>query len=507
MDKARRSGRTVGRVLFLYPPTRIGRELLNRCMPPLGAPYLAAMIRDEYDVALLDATSEGFKNVVKEPEGFVVSGLSLDEIERRVEAYRPDFVAITCLFSSVYPVAARVAERVKAIDPTIYVGIGGTYTNFLWQDVMTNCPHIDFIGMGEGEAVIQDLLRALNGHGVLEEVEGLVYRTEDGGFRQTPRAKMIEDLDALPFPARDLIDWDLYRGSRFHHYYTKEELVTSLVTSRGCPAKCIFCSSSHFWGRKFRARSPENVVAEIEHVVDDFGIREFSIEDDNVTLDLKRAKAIFKTIIDRGLDVSFITPNGIALWALDEELLELMRAAGVYQLTLALESGDQEVLKRIVRKPLNLERGRRLVHKAHQLGFDTFAVFIIGFPGETLAQMQKTIDYANSLPVKDASFFIANPLPGSELYAMAKANGWLKPGFSFVNQTYSRCSIEAPGWTSSQVERLANTSLFSFHVKKAIRHPVRTLGRILSAPSTSLDVLEKGVNRVTQSFIKRRKPE
>ena len=496
--------RGIGRVLFLYPPTRIGKELLNRCMPPLGAPYLAAMVREDYDVGLLDATSEGFDRVEELPGGFVQGGLSLDEVERRVLAFRPDFVAITCLFSSNFPVVVELARRIKGIDPAIRVGVGGTHTNYLWREAMTRSPHIDFIGLGEGELVIRDLLRALNGAGPVAEVDGLVWRKADGEPVANPKEKVVEELDSLPFPARDLIDWELYRGSRFHHLYTREELTTSLLTSRGCPAKCIFCSSARFWGHRFRARSPENVVAEIEEVVEKYGIKEFSIEDDNLTLYKKRAKALFRLILDRGLDVKFTTPNGIALWSLDEELLELMKAAGVYHLTLAIESGDQQVLNEIVKKPLDLEKARRLARKIHDLGFETHSFFIIGFPGETIPQMKKTIRYAHSLPVDSAAIFVANPLPGSELHEMAEKNGWLPPDFRFEDMTYSRGCLQPPGWRREEVERLANLALFKYHVKQALRHPIKTVRRILADPGTAANLLRKGLRRVGQSFSRRK---
>ena len=493
--------RTVERVLLLYPPTRLGKELLPRLMPPLGISHLASIIRDDYDVKLYDATGEDFDNVVELPRGFRRNGVSYDTIRALIEEFQPDFVGMTCLFSSCFPVIQELCDIIKDVDPSILTAAGGCHPSFLARQCLDETPNLDFIGKGEGEYALRDLLAAVNDGSDLRGVNGLAFR-EHGDVYVNEKVGYIPDLDALPYPARDMLNLELYYGGTHHGIAETHRKVAVMYSSRGCAAKCIFCSSVEFWGHDYRYRSPESLLDEMEFLVDTYGIQEIQFEDDNLTQNKKRAKDIFQGMIDRGLNKKVVwnTPNGIALWALDIPLLRLAKQAGCYQLTLAIESGSQEVVDNIIHKPLDLAKARDLAREIKVLGLDTNAFFIIGFPGETLADMRETFAYARELDLNSACFFIAQPLPGTRLFDISVRNGYLPADFRFEDATYSRGVISTPDWTADQVQKLANTELLKYQLRANFKNPGRLWRAFRNDPGQVTQAVGKVFTRVWESF-------
>jgi magnesium-protoporphyrin IX monomethyl ester (oxidative) cyclase len=493
--------RPVKRVLLMFPPTRLGKELLPRLMPPLGISHLASVIRDDYEVRLLDANGTDFEQVVDLPRGFRRNGMSYDAIREVIEEFRPDFVGMTCLFSSVWPVIAELCEVIKDVDPGILTAAGGCHPTFLTRQCMDETPAIDFIVKGEGEYSLRDLLKTLNAGGDLRTVDGLAFR-HDGGVFINEKVGYIPDLDGLPYPARDMLDLDMYSGGMHHGISETHRKVAVMYSSRGCAAKCIFCSSVEFWGHEYRHRSPESLLDEMEYLVETYGIEEIQFEDDNLTQNKLRARRIFEGMIARGLHKKLVwnTPNGIALWALDSDLLRLAREAGCYQLTLAIESGNQEVLDNVIHKPLQLEKARDLAKTIKELGIDTNAFFIIGFPGETLEDMRDTFRFARELDLNSACFFIAQPLPGTRLYDISLRNGYLPPDFKFEDATYSRGVISTPDWTAEQVQKLANNELLKYQLRANLKNPGRIWRAFKNDPRAVTRIVGKVFTRVLESY-------
>lgn len=492
-------GRKIKRLMMILPPTRARAETIRMCMPPLGAAYIAASVRDLCDVEILDATTEGYHIEEIIGDGFVRYGLSYDEIISRIEKFKPDMIGITCLFSAVFPVVRELTERIKKCDPNIIVGAGGTHPTFLPDECMRGSK-LDFIGLGEGEETMRSLIGALD-RGGIEDIDGLAWRDEDGAIRIRPKIKYIDDLDSLPYPARGLLPMELYPRRQIPHSLGfRHRRLANIFTSRGCHCKCIFCSSTHFWGPKWRPRSPDNVLDEIQELIADWGIREIQFEDDNMTANRERAQAIFRGIIDRKLDIRFNFPNGVALWTLDEKTIDLMAEAGCYETVLAYESGVQSVLDCIVHKPMKLDRALHLTRHFQKSGIRTLAFYIVGFPGETLEQVKSTFKFASAADTDMAYFFTANPLPGSTLYKMVKENGWLKPGFNFENNSFSRLPYNTPDWRAEDVEKLAAREFLIYSLRSIARHPL-TMGRkiimdvMLKRPGYILDTLKRFIKR------------
>jgi anaerobic magnesium-protoporphyrin IX monomethyl ester cyclase len=463
----------VRRVLLVFPATRIHREGVKQAMPPMGAAYLAAAIRDLVHVAILDAVAEGFHRERPSTSGFYVYGLTVPEMVGRARAFEPDLVGITCLYSANFPVVADLCRELKRAMPHVVTVVGGTHPTFLAERCLAEAPDIDIIALGEGELTLRDLVEGLPAGRDLATIDGIAYRDPaSGALRVNPKTRWIEDLDSLPLPARDLLPMSRYHEIGVPHLIVSQRRrFATVFTSRGCPARCTFCSSWRFWGGRYRVRSAGNVLAELETLKRDFGVEDVHFEDDALNLNRERFRLILEGMIDRGMGLAWCVPNGIALWALSPELVRLMRRSGCYEVTLAFESGCQRVLDEIVHKPLRLDRVRPLLEEMRREGIRTSSFFIVGFPGETLAEMRETFALPRRLGLDYAWFWIANPLPGTHLHEICETEGYLEPGFDFAQNSFSKCHLRTPEWTPAQVERLAHLEFLKFNLVNLARHP------------------------------------
>jgi len=514
------AGRRIDCVLLIYPPVTFSRQSMKQCHLPLGIAYIAAVLREVAEVRVLDSAVEGYENesqiLVQDSSGrksqtrkFLRYGLSFDEIEKRIAEARPDIVGISCIFSSQFQNTLEVARRAKRVNPEIITVVGGSHPTFLAEQCLyQGSGAIDFIVKGEGEFALRELIEALRqGRGV-EDVPGLAWIEEEdssavasgkisGRFRESPMRAPYPKLDDIPFPARDLFPLEKYhRISQPMGIVYKQRPFMNLITSRGCPYRCAFCSSTNFWGNKYRTRSPENVLAEMQELKDKYGIREFKFFDDNLTADLARAKKIFQGMIERNLKVSWNTPNGIHIARLDEEMLDLMKKSGCYELTLAVESGDPSVLKYIIHKPTNLAEIKKSAKLLRKKGIGSYGFFIIGFPGETKEQIQRTLDFSRELDLDRISCFIANPLPGTELYQLAMEKGYIDRNYRFDEIDYFEARFTTPEWTREELHRLRRNWFWKYNLGMLFRHPVRFFSRyktILKRPGLIWEIIKRRV--------------
>ncbi len=495
-------------ILLIYPPSTQGVGCPHTCAHPLGIAYLGAVLKKDYKVNLLDATTENHRNFENLGNGLIRYGLSDEEIKRRIAEYSPDVVGITCLYSSQFPFVRKICQLAKGTNQKIITIVGGTHPSFLAGESLRE-KSIDFIILGEGEGTLPSLLRRLESGQDFADLEGIAFR-RDGQVQVNPKTTYIEDLDELPFPAWELLPMKKYSAINLSMSVTsKSRYWAPIITSRGCPAKCIFCSSTNFWGNRYRSRSAKNALDEIELLVKEYKIKEIQFCDDNLILDKERAMEIFQGIIDRGLKIFWNTPNGIALWRLDEELLKLMKASGCYELTLAIESGDQEVLSKIIKKPLNLGQVESLTKSIKRLKIRTHSFFIVGFPGETKEQIRRTFSFARKLRLTSAWFFIANPLPGSRLYEICKEKGYLKDGFDFETINYSKSNYETPEFTPRELENISAKEAFIFNLSVLFRNPIFFIQRhflfLITNPFTLLELFRYRYLTVFKTFFRKRK--
>jgi len=493
--------RHIKKVFLLFPPVRLARETMKIASFPLGPAYLAAVIRDEAEVEIMDAVAESDHTHSMDGD-FTWYGSPLSRIRDRIERFEPDLVGITCIFSSVFPVVREVSRMIKELDPGIITVAGGNYPTFLPEKCLQETPELDMIGLGEGETLMLELIRRLKKSGGVSDLDGLAFR-HDGRVVVNQKKRWVQDLDSIPFPARDLLPLDTYRRSGIPHGLSfSGKSFSPIITSRGCPANCIYCSSTRFWGNRYRLRSAENVLDEIGEMAGRYGIEDIQFEDDNMTANRKRAEEIFKGIIERGYKIKFNFPNGVAMWTLDKKLVDLMEKAGCYEMALVFESGSQEVLRNIVKKPVNLEKAAAITQYIHKKNIRTDGFYIIGFPGETREQIKETFAFANRMKTDEAYFFVANPLPGSEMYEMAKSRGMLREDFDFQNLTYSRSAYNEGVFKKGELERMAARGFLKYSARSFLRRPHVFLKRLfidllLKRPRYTLGILVRIWRRVT----------
>lgn len=476
----------IKKILLIDPPvTRPHDFSAARCrvsvFPPLGLAYIAAVLEKKgYEVVIVDALLEGIEAGERDQaEGLYRYGLSDEELAKRIQTAKPDVIGISCLFSNKDWDMRSLAGIAKKVCPECPVVVGGVHPTAIAAELLANEPAIDYVVLGEGEDSFLALLQAIESQQGFETLDGVAYRTA-GSVTCAPKTRFITDLDTVPFPARHLLNMQEYSRLGSAHSGYKQKPFASLISSRGCPAKCTFCSIELLWGKIPRYRSAQSILAEIEFLITHYGVKEIHFEDDNLTSNKVRAMQIFNGIIERGFNVSWTVPSGLAIYSLDEELLEKMAQSGCYSISLAIESGDQTVLDKLMCKPIRLERAKPLVDKARSLGMKTKGFFILGFPGETKASMCKTVDFAKSLELDWALFFVATPLVGTKILQVCKDNHYLVDEAIDYAHSFYTGNIRTPEFDGEYVEALKeeanidinfrhNPNLRRFSVDEAIR--------------------------------------
>jgi magnesium-protoporphyrin IX monomethyl ester (oxidative) cyclase len=284
----------------------------------------------------------------------------------------------------------------------------------------------------------------------------------DGKIRKNSKREFIDDLDSLPFPAWHLLPIEKYIQVGQAHGSQKRKRYASMITSRGCPGRCVFCSIHSVWGYKWRARTPENVVSEIEKLVAEYNMREIHFEDDNLTLSKQRMAKICDLIVERGLDISWATPNGVAVQTLDLDILEKMKKSGCYHLSFGIESGDPYVLKKIIHKPLSLDKVKSVINWSKKLGIWTHGFFVIGFPGESPQSVQRTIDFSKETDIDSANFFIATPYPGTPLHFLASSKGSLNDCFDLAKLRTMDATMDTGYFKAKELPELQKRAYLEF---------------------------------------------
>jgi radical SAM superfamily enzyme YgiQ (UPF0313 family) len=382
------------RVLLLSTP----HPLEESPLPPLSLSYLAGVLAQEgIEVRILD---------------FLVTSYHPRKLRRALDEYRPQLVGATCVTLN-YPIARRMLKVCKAFDPHIFTIIGGPHVTFTLEETLLQSPWIDAIVIGEGERTLVELARAVEEDKDIRQVAGIALA--DGGMViKTPPQARIENLDQLPLPARELLPMARYRALG---------TPCTVITSRGCPYSCIFCSGHRMFGPKIRFRSPGLVVDEIEKLQRDFELAKINIVDDTFTVNHHHARAVCEEMLRRNLKIPWSVFTRVD--SINEDLAQLMKRAGCEWMLFGVESADEEILKTI-RKGITPDKVRRGVKIAAEAGIGVFNSFIFGLPGESRDTALKSMAFGDELYHKYGAkyaFHILSPLPGTELYERAKDYG------------------------------------------------------------------------------------
>lgn len=419
------------KLCLINPPwtTVEGYEDSIRVPFPLGLAYIASYLQKHgIEVKIIDALAEGWRVRHLEENGIIRVGMPLRQITDIVLRFSPDAVGISCMFTSQSNNLHEVASAVKSELPDIPVIAGGAHASSAPEMVLRDS-NIDCVVQGEGEYTMLDLMHHFEGRFDISEIKGIHYR-HGGKIAFSGARQPITDLDSLPLPAYELLHMDEYFKSGEAGLAPRSAIRKkwmSVITSRGCPYRCNFCSVNLVFGRMWRARSPNNVLDELEYLTEKYGVKHIFFEDDNLTFDTARAEAIFNGIIERGIDITWETPNGIRADRLTRSLVDTMKKSGCVGLTIAVESGDQDFLYNTIKKNMDLGKLEDAVKIIRDRRIDLSAFYIIGIPGETEKTVTKTINFSRKLARKGVRpyFNIAVPLLGTEMYRDAKAKGYL----------------------------------------------------------------------------------
>ena len=478
--------------VYLINPPYIHPRLwgMPYILPPLETAYTAALLEKKHDVRIIDAHIEGWSNVEKIDETRNRIGLKNEEIAARIKRWLPDVVGINVRFSGWSSIAYEIASLVKSIDKNIITFLDGQHPSARPKECLAH-PDIDFVIIGEPEHTVFELVNTLE-HGNsedLKKIRGIAFK-KNGAVVVNPPRPLLEDLDTLPFPARHLLPMEAYFAA-VRKYPLRGEIHkrwATMITSRGCPHKCVFCTSHIVNGRKWRPRSPENVVNEIEQLVKTYKIKQIDFNDDNMALDKKRMEAICDLIVERGLNIEWYTPNGIRADTLDKELLTKMKKSGCKKIRIAPESGVQRVVNQIIGKNLNLREVEKTVISCKKVGIKVGCFFVIGLIGETKQDIIESIKFAYKLRRLGADrfyFSIATPMYGTELYEQAKRRGFLRKGFNDEALSSVEPLIETPEFTMQELRELCiqanliNQTLTYDKLLSAIREPTKTMQKLL----------------------------
>ncbi|MDR1536252.1 MAG: B12-binding domain-containing radical SAM protein [Planctomycetota bacterium] len=405
-------------------------------MLPHSLCILAAMVRDVCEVDIIDAYKEN---------------MSRDGFAERLGSGKYDLVGISVLMDLFSRSGQMAVSLAKKTLPNCVTIMGGVYATMNPGDAMKN-PDLDFVCIGEGEEAFPALIRHLFLGGERPR-EGFAYRNGEEVAVQA-RARFVQDLDNLPPPAYDLIDFSAY--ANWNQRKTIDDTgalpCVTLFTSRGCPQSCCFCQAAKIAGHRVRAKSPEKVLEEMTFFKNVHGVRSIVFADENLLAIRPRAEAIFKGMIERGLAMPWF--SAVASFNLDEELLALMKESGCVCINPAVESGSPRVLREIIHKPVNLTHTKRIVKAANAMGIFTIANFIVGFPGETWEEIRETLRFAEELEAGYVKIFAAIPLRHTELWEVCERENAFAPGFCSTETSWNQGQIVSPHFDARELTLL-----------------------------------------------------
>ncbi|HRZ85768.1 MAG TPA: radical SAM protein [Candidatus Paceibacterota bacterium] len=405
------------KILFINPPQTADKSVRQIGLKfPLGFLYMAGILeKSNFQVKILDCplyyTKKRDINETK-----VKIGLFPEDIINEIEDFNPDIIGVSCAYTAFEQDSFEVISLIRFIEKNLnkkfLVVVGGAHSSANPEFVLRN-KEIDLVVIGEGELTFLEISKRYSSNKKIDSIKGTAL-IKNGKFKKNKPQDYIKDLDSLN-PAWHLINIKDYFDHPDNSRATMRKNSVDLITSRGCPGNCVFCSIHTVWGRCWRGRTAKNVVDEIEMLVKNYGAKQFRFQDDNLTLNKKRIIDICEEIIKRNIDIRWDTPNGIAIWTLDSEVLMKMKQAGCYRITFGVESGSLESQK-YVRKIIPEEKLKELIEDCHKLGMWVCATFIIGFPFETEKDIEKTKDLIINSKINFPFVYIAQPYLGTDMY-------------------------------------------------------------------------------------------
>lgn len=444
-------GRRIGRVLLVRAPLLwhepIGHEDPH---PPLELLLLAAVLRGQRDVAVLDGMRDSHTD---EPFGALRRmGLTDAQMAAEAMAFQPDLIGLSVTWHNQIPSALHTARLLKRHLPAAVIVAGGIAPSSS-PEALLAAPDVDFVITGDGERAILALCEALEGRRGIDRVPGLWYR--DGGRLVSNPKDNLTELDEVPFPAYDLVRLADYDAG-FRHGHHKAAPLAGVLPTRGCPHDCSFCSLPAVSERRFRAHSVERVVRDLVRLRDVHGVREVHFYDDNLIHRKRFAKLLFKRMIEERIGLHWLAEAGFAVWEIDQELLDLAVASGMHRLDLPIETGSARVRAELMNKDLyDNSRVAEVIRMARRAGVEkVFGFVIVGSPGETQSDVAATLDLFARMDLDFRGVRLAQPFPGTQFHRVCVQNGWLTPDFSFDRLWFTAANLHTPEFRPADVTAL-----------------------------------------------------
>jgi len=464
------------KVLLMTPPYYVpSRSFAISVGQPLGISYVGGALREAgHEVHLLDGLMGGLMRGVSPdsltgeeedrvrisrgvfqrhplnapfPAGATIVGMSFEAIEAQIRALKPDVVGISTIFTSIYRSASHIASLVKKINPKIITIMGGTHVTVSANEVVQEAA-VDYIVTGEGEQTAVALLAALEAGKRPYAIPGVGFVSASGSVHHLDNT-LNWALDDLPMPAFDLLEMEDYFACM------AEGRVAKLYTTRGCPFNCSFCSVPLTSQRRFRAHSVARVMAEIDHWVEHYRVEGLVFEDDNMNTNKKHYQAMLSALRERGHALT-VDARNLRCDLLDETILALMKSVGFRTVWITPETGSQRVMDEVINKRMKVSDAKQAARRIVASGMEVGAAFVIGFPGETRAEIQQTIDFAyelRALGVRNFWWSIATPIMGTALYQTALDAGLIS-GIDLDSFTYNSASYDTEHFSRQEIEAL-----------------------------------------------------
>ena len=363
----------------------------------IGLAYLAAVLEEnDYEVTVIDCPA---------------SEIDLEKLKIKLATVQPNLIGITSMTPTIQS-AIESANVAKEVCPDSTIIFGGPHTTFMDKQVLDEEKNVDIIVRGEGEQTLLEIAQNISNNNKINQIEGITFRNNEHIVR-TPNRMYIQNLDELPRPA--------YHNFPLEKYRLFGRRILPIITSRGCPSQCSFCTTSRIFGKAFRARSPKNVVDELEWLRDEHGADAFSFYDDTFTLNKKRALEICKEIKNRKIKLPWDCQTRVS--TVSKEMLTKMREANCQQVFFGVESGCQKILN-AVNKGTTVEQNKAAIKLAKESGLFVAVSVMVGYPGETPEMLNQTIDLLRETEPDDAYICVATPYPGTELRRLVEEKGW-----------------------------------------------------------------------------------
>lgn len=390
---------------------------------PLGLTYIAAAIKEKRKdkVKIIDAAASKY---------------DIDKLKKILVKLNPDIVGIGIL-TPMYLIAKETIENIRKILPDVKIIVGGPHVTVFLKQTMEEVPEIDFAVIGEGEITIIELLECIENNKIPSKVDGVIYRKNKEIVLNKPRGT-VKDIDVFPFPARELLNMKKYTPAPTYHRKLPSYM---MLTSRGCPYNCTYCSK--IFGNLYRFNSVKKIIQEMNILIDKYHAKEIIFRDDTFTINKSHVEKLCNEIIKQGLHKKIKWTCMTRVNLVTKDLLVLMKKAGCWSIHYGIESGSQRLLN-LIRKGISLKQCEEAIKWTKEAGIDTKAFFMVGLPTETEEETLKTLEFTKKLDPDWIQVTITIPYPGTALYNTAKEDGTLK---SFKWEDYQTWA----GWADKEL--------------------------------------------------------